>query len=53
MRTFDIEQALKAQAALRLVAGLDVELFSVPAFVGMSATRSACYENLENLMRKL
>ena len=35
MRTFPIEEALRAQSALRGAAGLGAEMFPVEAFVGM------------------
>ena len=35
MKTFPIDQALRAQAALRNAAGLGPEMFPVQAFVGM------------------
>lgn len=35
MKTYPIEQALRAQNALRKAAGLGAEMFPVQAFVGM------------------
>ncbi len=35
MKTYPIEQALRAQKALREAAGLGPEMFPVEAFVGM------------------
>ncbi len=35
MKTFPIEQAIKAQKALRNAAGLGPEMFPIQAFVGM------------------
>ena len=35
MKTFPVEQALRAQTALRNAAGLAPEMFPVEAFVGM------------------
>lgn len=35
MRTYPIEEALRAQKALREAAGLEPEMFPVAAFVGM------------------
>ena len=34
-KTYPIEEALRAQKALRAAAGLGPELFPIPAFVGM------------------
>jgi alkylhydroperoxidase family enzyme len=34
-KTYPIEEALRAQKAMRAAAGLAPELFSIPAFVGM------------------
>ncbi len=35
MKTFDVEQAIRAQKALRQAAGLGPEMFPMQAFVGM------------------
>jgi hypothetical protein len=45
-RHYPVEEALKAQKALRQVAGLAPEMFPVPAFVGMISDE---IESLRNL----